>query len=144
MTKFSLFYFWLLYGCGRVTFAATFRTRWHGDLRRRTAPALIVGKHFSYWDISALSIAARKIFKSVFPHFEMGTFYGYPFLGRVQWLMERYGAFMVMRPKDLIRIKHGTGKSKEELTALMQRVNDDAAKARRWVLESKRALVYFP
>lgn len=143
MTKFSRPIFEIMYGIGSLIRLMFWRITWKGDMSRRAGPALLVGKHASYWDITFCSIAARRIFRT-FPHFEMGTFFGYPLLGRVQFLFERYGSFTVMRPKDLIRIKHATGKSKEELSKMMQEVNDAAAAARRWVLESGRAMVYYP
>lgn len=143
MTKFKLPIFWLMYSIGWVIYQGTFRTRYVGDVKRRRGPAVLPGKHRSYWDISAISIVARRYYKT-FPHFEMGTFYGYPMLGRVQWMCERYGAFKVMRAKDLIRLKHGTGLKKSELMEIMKATNDEAARCRDWVLRNGRALVYFP
>lgn len=143
MTKFSRPVWWFYYLFGLFTKFCVFKPTYVGDLSKRPGPALIVGKHASYWDIYFGTIVVRKIFK-VYPHFEMGTFFGYPMLSKLQASFERYGAFPVMRPKDLIRIKHATGKSKEELVELMEKTNGEAAEARRWVLRNKRALVYYP
>lgn len=106
-------------------------------------PVLVIGKHVSNWDIPVLSRAIRKYIGN-FPHFEMGSFHGYPILGKVIGFLKWCGGFPVMRSKDIMRLRHTSGKTKEELRALMREVNDEAAEVRRQVLREGQCMCFFP
>ncbi|MCB9832717.1 MAG: 1-acyl-sn-glycerol-3-phosphate acyltransferase [Planctomycetes bacterium] len=128
----------------RVAAVFAFRLRIEGGERRLQGPALVVGKHASYWDIPLVARAVRRVFRRIYPWFEMASFHGYPLLGRLIWFLEWNGGFAVMRPKDLIRLKKGGITDKEELKAIMRRVNGEAAATRRHVLERGDAVCFFP
>ena len=106
-------------------------------------PVILAGKHCHYWDVPLLaSVSRRCVGKS--PFFEMGTFQGYPILGRVTWLLRAIGGFPVMRSKDVLRLKHQTGKSRAELSKVMREINEAAADKRREILRRGQALCFFP
>lgn len=111
---------------------------------RIDGPAIIAAKHQSYWDIPFLAWCMRKSLNRGFPIFEMGSFHGYPVLRHFVGLFERIGSFAVMRPKDLIRLKRLKDYSKDELTEIMRRTNEDAAVARVETYQRGFTLCFFP
>ncbi len=129
---------------GWIAATLCFRLRIEGCGRKLGGPALVLGKHASYWDIPMLARGLRCNFRGVYPWYEMASFHGYPLLGRLIWFLRLNGGFPVMRPKDLIRLKRGGISDKAELRAIMQRVNEEAAATRRRILEKGDAVCFFP
>lgn len=122
---------------------ARFRLRWEGDANSATPPALLLGKHCSYWDIPLISTGVKKWYRTI-PFFEMGSFHGYAVLGKVRWILKLWGGFEVMRSKDLLRLKHITKKSRAELREVMNEVNAAAAKKRAAIFRSHQTMCFFP
>lgn len=112
-------------------------------MRRERGPVVVVGKHSSYWDVPLVGICAWRMYRSI-PRFEMGSFVGYPLLGRFGWLFRLLGAFPVMRAKDLLRLKRRTGRSKDELSGIMRGINQAAAQMRDGVLRDDGVFCFFP
>jgi 1-acyl-sn-glycerol-3-phosphate acyltransferase len=129
---------------GWIAATLRFRLRIEGGGRELSGPALVLGKHASYWDIPMVARGMRTCLRGVYPWYEMASFHGYPLLGRLIWFMRLNGGFPVMRPKDLIRLKRGGITDKAELRAVMKGVNDEAAATRRRVFEKGDAVCYFP
>ena len=136
--------YWLVYiVSARIGVSARFAltVRAHPEARRR--PLIVAAKHTSYWDVPILSRAVRTRLRQK-PYFEMGSFHGYPVIGRLRWALRACGGFEVMRGKDLMRLKASTGKSRAELRKIMEGVNDKAAGHRRVLLERGGTLCFFP
>ena len=131
------------YLSGYLGAACCFKVRVEGEKLDHKGPVLVLGKHVSNWDIPMTSRAIRK-FVGNFPHYEMGSFHGYPILGRVITFLKWCGGFPVMRATDILRLRHTSGQSKEELRQLMARVNEQAAETRRNVLREGQTVVFFP
>lgn len=125
-----------------IVHAALFRIRVTGH-RRAKGPAVIVGKHSSYWDVPITGILGWLMYRSI-PRFEMGSFVGYALLGKLEWLFRLLGGFPVMRAKDILRLKHMTGRSREELSGIMKSVNDEARDLRREIFETQGVFCFFP
>jgi 1-acyl-sn-glycerol-3-phosphate acyltransferase len=106
-------------------------------------PVLVAAKHATSWDIPLVCQLARRALGRR-AYFQMGSFVGYPVLGRIVPFLERCGGFCVMRPKEILRLKKKEGLSKEAIHARMDRVNRAAEETRRAVLEEGGVLVFFP
>ncbi|MFT7620057.1 MAG: 1-acyl-sn-glycerol-3-phosphate acyltransferase [Planctomycetota bacterium] len=130
------------YLSGYVGATCCFSLKVEGEPIER-GPILVIGKHVSNWDIPVISRAVRKLVGN-FPHFEMGSFHGYAVLGKVIVFLKWCGGFPVMRSKDLMRLRHTSGQSKEELRQLMRDVNEEAAEVRRQVIREGQAMCFFP
>lgn len=113
----------------------------HGRLP--TAPVLVAAKHGSSWDIPAMSWQVYEHL-GLRSNFQMGSFVGYPILGRIVPMLRLCGGFPVMRPKEILRLKDRQGLSKEEAMRLMADMNDEANHVRREIFEQRQALVFFP
>lgn len=107
------------------------------------APVLVAAKHGSGWDIPAMAWQVYVQLR-LRANFQMGSFVGYPVLGRIVPLMRMCGGFPVMRPKEILRLRERKGLSKDEASRIMASVNDEAEATRREVLETRQALVFFP
>jgi 1-acyl-sn-glycerol-3-phosphate acyltransferase len=104
---------------------------------------LIAAKHASSWDIPLVCRLARFALGRR-AYFQMGSFVGYPILGRIVPFMERCGGFCVMRPKEVLRLRKREGLERDEIHARMERVNRAAEDTRRAVLEEGGVLAFFP
>lgn len=131
------------YLSGYLGASCCFKLEVTGEKLAGEGPVVLMGKHVSNWDIPLSSRAVRKYIGN-YPHYEMGSFHGYPVLGKITALLKWCGGFPVMRAKDLLRLKHTTGESKESLRALMKQVNDEAAETRRGVLRENQSVCFFP
>ncbi len=125
-----------------IVHPALFRIRVKGH-RQARGPAVIVGKHSSYWDVPITGIRGWMMYRSI-PRFEMGSFVGYALLGKLEWLFRLLGGFPVMRAKDILRLKHITGGSRAEVSEVMKSVNNEAKRMRREVFESEGVFCFFP
>ena len=141
MLKFSPPVWWIGYLLTRVACRAKFAVRIVCPESTLTAPAVVAGKHMSYWDIPLIATAVRRTV-GAYPCFEMATFAGYPVIGRMSWLLRLVGGFEVMRPKDARRL-HDRGLT-DDPRKLMREVNDDAQQIRREILERGYVLCFFP
>ncbi len=110
------------------------------DLKR---PAMLAAKHLSYWDVPLMSRVVLDHWR-VIPFFEMGTFEGYPFLGRIRPILRAVGGFEVMRGKDLLRLKARAGGDRQALKERMRNVNAAAETARREILSGGGVYCFFP
>jgi 1-acyl-sn-glycerol-3-phosphate acyltransferase len=104
---------------------------------------LLAVKHGSGWDIPLMAAFGRKVLGRR-SYFQMGSFIGYPVLGRIGVFMRWCGGFSVMRPKELRRLREREGLSKDALHARMESVNRAAEETRRAVLENGGVLIFFP
>lgn len=106
-------------------------------------PAILAAKHLSYWDVPLLSRVVLEHWRLI-PFFEMGTFEGYPFLGRIRPILRAVGGFEVMRGKDLLRLKARAKGDRQALKERMRRVNAAASTARREILSNGGVYCFFP
>jgi hypothetical protein len=74
----------------------------------------------------------------------MGSFTGYRLLGPLAPLLVRLGAFRVMRPKEVLRLRARPGWDRERARARMSEVNDLAEQSRREILRRGGMIVVFP
>jgi len=108
------------------------------------APAgavLVCAKHASAWDIPLLGTHCWRSRREI-PYFQMGSFVGYPILGRVRRALRWLGGFPVMRPKEVLRLRRKWDRTR--IHRMMDEVNAEAERTRREVLRAGRALVVFP
>ncbi len=127
--------------------ATLLRIRYVVRVQRHAAelkrPAILAAKHLSYWDVPLMSRVVLRYWR-VIPFFEMGTFEGYAFLGRVRPILRAVGGFEVMRGKDLLRLKARAGGDRQSLRDRMRRVNMAASTARREILLGGGVYCFFP
>lgn len=108
-----------------------------------TGAVVVCAKHGTGLDIPILAdFCGRHLGRR--PHFQMGSFIGYPVLGLMVPFMKCLGGFPVMRPKEVLRLKHRKGWDRERVVRRMNEVNDAAERMRESVLRSGGALVVFP
>jgi 1-acyl-sn-glycerol-3-phosphate acyltransferase len=127
----------------RLVLGALLRVRYEFPDQPVRGPILFVAKHCRYWETPLIGMMGWPLCRER-TNFEMSTFHGYPVLGQIRWLLRLLGGFEVMRPKDLLRLKHKTGRSREELRAEMERVNTSAAELRRAILRGGATYAYYP
>ncbi len=113
-----------------------------GSQHLETGPLLLCAKHASAFDILLIGHICRTR-RRCLPHFQMGSFIGYRWLGPVSPLLRRLGGFPVMRPKEVRRLAERTGDRAAALETMRQ-VNDAAEATRQAVLRSGGVLVVFP
>ncbi len=119
------------------------RIQWVGVDRVPAGPVFLAAKHSSAFDIGILSSIVWGRRREA-PYFQMGSFEGYPILGLITPVLKRLGAFCVMRPKDVRRVRTRREISNEAALEIMRRVNDDADRARASVFARGRLLIVFP
>jgi 1-acyl-sn-glycerol-3-phosphate acyltransferase len=104
--------------------------------------AILCAKHSSGFDIPVLAWLTWRTRQSR-AYFQMGSFVGYPVLGVLVPILKRLGGFPVMRPKEVLRLRH-RGSKKEDVLRHMAEVNVGAERTREAVLRSGGTLVVFP
>lgn len=138
------FLFWhFTYVVLKVSLGSLLRIRHEFPAERPEGPILFVAKHCRYWETPLIGMMGRPLCGER-TNFEMSTFIGYPVLGQIRWLLRLLGGFEVMRPKDILRLKHRTGRSRDELKEEMARVNAEAAALRHAILRGGATFAYYP
>ncbi|MEZ6196884.1 MAG: hypothetical protein R3F20_14340 [Planctomycetota bacterium] len=122
---------------------AMLKLRYDVRSRELEGPVVWVAKHCAWWETPLVGHLSWRLVRER-PSFEMSSFHGYAFLGRVRGLLRALGGFEVMRPKDLLRLKHAGAGKREELGALMEKVNAEAGERRRGILRAGGAYAFYP
>ena len=106
-------------------------------------PVLVCAKHAHWMDITALGTRVKRL-RGDIPTFQMGSFTGYRLLGPLAPLLVRLGAFRVMRPKEVLRLRHRKGWNRERARERMTGINALAEQSRREILRRGGMIVVFP